>query len=52
MSLGGGGPGLNGETCATTTDGLRAAVCTAAAAGITMVGVVLVPQAGGLVWSA
>ena len=49
MSLGGGGPGLNGETCATTTDGLRAAVCTA---GITMVGVVLVPQAGGLVWSA
>jgi hypothetical protein len=33
LSLGGGGPGLNGETCATTTDGFRAAICAASNAG-------------------
>jgi hypothetical protein len=33
LSLGGGGPGLNGETCATTTDGFRAAICAATNAG-------------------
>jgi subtilisin family serine protease len=37
MSLGGGGPALSGQTCATTTDGQRAAVCAAASAGITVV---------------
>jgi hypothetical protein len=37
MSLGGGGPALGGQTCATTTDGQRAAICAATSAGISVV---------------